>query len=83
MKQRPRQLLACSDCNAILCRTCLETRWKTDQWLDDAQDWVCHKCRGECPCKSCKGRNGANARPAGHSAKRATQNWVSVASRAV
>jgi len=64
MKQRPRQLLACSDCNAILCRTCLETRWRTNQWLDQPVGWVCHKCRGDCPCKSCKGRSGT--RVVGH-----------------
>jgi hypothetical protein len=61
-KQRPRQLLACSSCNAIMCRVCLETRWKADQWVDDATDWVCHKCLGDCPCKSCKSRS-AFSRP--------------------
>lgn len=56
MKQRPRQVLACKDCNTIICKVCLETRWKTSQWIDNCDSWLCLKCRGECPCKSCKGR---------------------------
>lgn len=61
MKQRPRQLLACAACNTIICRTCLETRWKTDQWAEGCLEdqWVCHKCRGDCPCKACRGKGGA------------------------
>jgi len=55
MKQRPRPLLACSQCNNIYCRICLQTRWKSDKWEEGlAMDpWVCPKCTGDCVCKSC------------------------------
>ncbi len=55
MKQRPRPLLACSECNNIYCQVCLETRFKTDKWAEgrDLPTWQCPKCAGDCCCKSC------------------------------
>jgi hypothetical protein len=35
MKQRPRPIAACAQCNTIICKLCLQDRWKNDQW-DDA-----------------------------------------------
>ena len=71
MKQRPRPLLACSECNNIYCQVCLETRFKSDKWSEgrDSAVWQCPKCAGDCCCKSCsKGRTGlasaARKRPA-------------------
>lgn len=64
MKQRPRPLLACSECNNIYCQVCLETRFKTDKWSEgQGQDtWQCPKCAGDCCCKSCsKGRPGSSS----------------------
>ena len=56
MKQRPRPLLACSSCNNIYCRVCLESRWKDDRWtagLAEGEAWQCPKCVGDCCCKAC------------------------------
>jgi hypothetical protein len=71
MKQRPRPLLACSECNNIYCQVCLETRFKSDKWAEgrDMAVWQCPKCVGDCCCKSCsKARPGvvsvARKRPA-------------------
>lgn len=66
MKQRPRPLLACSTCNNIYCRICLESRWKTDKWAEGVSQgdaWVCPKCVGDCACKACtKGAKAASVR---------------------
>ncbi len=64
MKQRPRPLLACSECNNIYCQVCLETRFKTDKWSEGREQasWQCPKCAGDCCCKSCsKGRPGSSS----------------------
>lgn len=58
MKQRPRPIAACAQCNTIICKLCLQDRWKNDQW-DEAcasAGWVCHKCVGTCVCKACKSK---------------------------
>lgn len=58
MKQRPRPISACSACNTIICKICLQERWKTDQWEEacTTPNWVCHKCMGNCICKACKSK---------------------------
>ena len=58
MKQRPRPIAACSQCNTIICKLCLQDRWKNDQWEDacSSAGWVCHKCVGTCVCKACKSK---------------------------
>lgn len=57
MKQRPRPVLSCSTCNIIMCKTCLEEKWPTSQWIENpGKDWSCHKCKGTCTCKACKAR---------------------------
>jgi len=37
----------------------LENRWNEDQWVIGVADkgWICHKCRGICPCKGCKAKS--------------------------
>jgi len=62
MKQRPRPIAACSNCNTIICKLCLQDRWKTDQWEEacSTSNWVCHKCRGICVCKACKSKGARN-----------------------
>lgn len=70
MKQRPRPIAACSMCNTIICKLCLQDRWKTDQW-DEAcsqPSWVCHKCNGTCVCKSCKSKGSRGAASGTHDA---------------
>jgi len=68
MKQRPRPIAACSQCNTIICKLCLMDRWKTDQWEEacSTSNWICHKCRGLCVCKSCKSKG---SRAAANAAK--------------
>lgn len=58
MKQRPRPVSSCSQCNTIICKLCLQDRWKTDQWEEacSSSAWVCHKCLGSCVCKACKSK---------------------------
>lgn len=62
MKQRPRPIAACSQCNTIICKLCLQDRWKSDQWEEACatSTWVCHKCLGSCVCKACKSKGCRN-----------------------
>lgn len=67
MKQRPRPTLACTQCNIIICKPCLQERWSTNQWIaSPANNWVCHKCRGVCVCKGCRNRKQRASRKSAH-----------------
>lgn len=63
MKQRPRPVCACSRCNTIICKVCLEERWREDLWLISTKtpNWLCPKCTNTCVCKSCKSKRAASS----------------------